>query len=247
MQILVERMFHIDFMLMDLLFCLLWIIILLRAGYKLEFSLGLLGILVNFIVDYIIWFNIQGIRTLEGPIDPFLFFIYFSITYGMIEYSYVAVMFRVRTNSQRLLWTVFLYAGWLISGLLSQIIPLNDTIIHVTREMAVYRTPQIAIVFLGYVILLYLRRVWSPMKDASVLHILYLFLVGILVHVGMEFTLWMAGIRPSPVSGALSEFLFNSFLEFNTGVPILFVLWVYLNNRNSCIEEDSGNEKSSPT
>jgi len=237
MQILVERIFHLDFILMDLLFCLVWSLIILRKGYKLEFALGLLGILVNFLVDYVVWYNIQGIRTLEGPIDPLLFFIYFSITYGMIEYSYVAVMFKVEKNSERVFWTAFLYIGWFLSGILSQVIPLNDSIIHVTREMAVYRLPQIGIVIAGYGILVYLSRNWTPMKDVSIKHILYLFLIGILVHFGMEFTLWLSGIRPSPVSGVLSEFLFNSFLEFNTGVPILFVLWAYLRSRRS-LESD---------
>ncbi|MBN2229024.1 MAG: hypothetical protein JW779_05475 [Candidatus Thorarchaeota archaeon] len=231
MQILVERFFHIDFILLDLLFCLIWIAVLLRQGYRLEFSLGLMGILVNFIVDFVIWFNVQGIRTLEGPIDPLLFFIYFSITYGMVEYSYVGVMFRVRTNRQRIMWTILLYGGWLISGLLSQVIPLNDTMVHVTREMSIYRMPQIAIVIVGFIGLLLLAKSWLPMNDTTYQRILYLFLVGILVHFGMESTLWLAGIRPSPVSGVLFEFLFNSFLEFNTGVPILYVLWTYLRSR----------------
>jgi hypothetical protein len=54
-------------------------------------------------------------------------------------------------------------------------------------------------------------------------------MVGILVHFGMEFTLWSVGIRP----GVVSEFLFNSFLEFNTGVPILYILWTYFNSRDN--------------
>ncbi|MFW9920443.1 MAG: hypothetical protein ACFFED_12645 [Candidatus Thorarchaeota archaeon] len=236
MQILVERFFHIDFILMDLIFCLIWILLILKAGYRLEFGLGLLGIIVNFIVDFGIWFNVQGIRTLEGPLDPLLFFIYFSTTYGMIEYSYVALMFRLNENRDRVLYTSILYAGWFISGLLSQIIPLNDTIIHVTREMSVYRVPQVLIVIIGYLGLYILPKYWKEMDKIQLKYLLYLFIVGILVHFGMEFTLWLAGIRPSPISGVLSEFLFNSFLEFNTGVPILFILWTYLKNRISRCE-----------
>ncbi len=236
MQILVERFFHIDFILMDLLFCILWITLLLRRGYRVEFFIGLLGIIINFIADYVIWFTIQGVRTLDGPINPLLFFIYFSITYGMIEYSFVAIMFRVRENRERLFWTAILYLGWFLSGVASQVVSINDIVIHVTREMSLYRLPQILMIVGGYAALDILRRTWTPMRDIKPTYFIYLFFVGILVHFGMEFTLLMAGIRPSPLVNGLSEFLFNSFLEFNAGVPYLFMVWRYLSSEEGGVK-----------
>ena len=105
-------------------------------------------------------------------------------------------MFRADHNKERTMWTIFLYSGWLLSALFSQLIPLNDIVIHVTREMAIYRITQVLVVIGGYAALLLLRRSWKPMKTVSIQRILYLFIVGILVHFGMEFTLWLAGIRP---------------------------------------------------
>ncbi|MFW9850710.1 MAG: hypothetical protein ACFFF4_16400 [Candidatus Thorarchaeota archaeon] len=230
MQIFVERTFGIDFIYLDLLFFVIWMILLLRKGYKVEFIIGLLGIVVNFIVDYGFWFNFLGIRTLEGPIDPLLFFIYFSFTYGMIEYSYVAVMFRASENRERLIWTVILYCGWYLSGSFSQVLPLDDTVIHVAREMSTQRIPMIVAIVMGYGILILLKYKWEPLSDLDWKRLVYLYMVGIIVHLGMEVTLAAAGIRPSPLS-VLSEFLFNSFLEFNLGIPLLYLFWVYLTNR----------------
>ncbi|MFW9910772.1 MAG: hypothetical protein ACFFEF_19625 [Candidatus Thorarchaeota archaeon] len=238
LQIFIERTFGIDFIYTDLFFCLIWIFVLLREKYKLEFLIGCLGILTNFIIDYFYWYGFLGIRTLEGPINPLLFFIYFSITYGMIEYSYVAVMFRVENNRSRIVWTLFLYSGWLLSGIVSQWIPISDAIIHVAREMSLQRFPMLIGICIGFGFLVFLKYKWKPMFHLGWKRLAYIFLVGILVHMGMETTLAVSGIRPSPLSEVIGEFLFNSLLEFNLGIPILYLIWVFLGNRASIAEND---------
>ena len=69
------------------------------------------------------------------------------------------------------------------------------------------------------------------MKDLSYLRIGYLFLIGILVHFGMEFTLHISGIRP--IEGSLSIILFDSLLEFNSGIPVLFLLNFIIDQRKN--------------
>ncbi|MHA1744245.1 MAG: hypothetical protein ACTSV6_08360, partial [Candidatus Heimdallarchaeota archaeon] len=55
-----------------------------------------------------------------------------------------------------------------------------------------------------------------------------LIITGIFIHFSMESTLWIAQIRPSDWEVLLT----NSLLEFNTGIPILFALWVTINQKD---------------
>jgi hypothetical protein len=85
------------------------------------------------------------------------------------------------------------------------------------------RIIQVALVAGGYLLLLLLKYTWRPMKSLTLPRMLYLFLVGILVHFGMEITLLASGIRPA--ENYVDVLLFNSLLEFNMGVPFLYILW----------------------
>ncbi|MHA1865756.1 MAG: hypothetical protein ACTSVB_04650 [Candidatus Heimdallarchaeaceae archaeon] len=69
------------------------------------------------------------------------------------------------------------------------------------------------------------------MKDLSYLRIGYLFLIGILVHFRMEFTQHISGIRP--IEGSLSIILPDSLLEFNSGIPVLFLLNFIIDQRKN--------------
>jgi hypothetical protein len=86
------------------------------------------------------------------------------------------------------------------------------------------RIMQAAMVGGGYLLLLLLKHVWRPMKSLSFRRMLYLFLVGVIVHFGMEITLLASGIRPA--EDYVNVLLFNSLLEFNMGIPILYILWI---------------------
>jgi len=71
--------------------------------------------------------------------------------------------------------------------------------------------------------LIILKYTWGAMRALTWSRIAYLFLIGILVHFGMEFTLWISDIRPA--EGGLDVLIFNSLLEFNTGIPVLYIAW----------------------
>ncbi|MFW9786093.1 MAG: hypothetical protein ACFFE2_03715 [Candidatus Thorarchaeota archaeon] len=222
----VIRIFDVDFMLFDLLFTAIWIFFLLKKGYIKPLIFGFFGILINMVVDYGIWYNVQGIRTIENlPLwmSPFAFFVYFSITYGMIEYSYVQVMFSIDTKKENarlemLRWSLFLSGGWLVSGLLSFFIPVNDAEVTVQRIMTGQRIYQVYGIIAEFVLLGILA--YMGKYNLSAKKILYIFLVGFFVHFSMELTLLLAGIR------VLDWFnlIFNSIIEFNTGAPILYLL-----------------------
>ena len=222
----VFRLFGWEFIILDITFCLIWMIILLRKKYYMQLFFGLFGAVVVFISDYVFFYTIQSSReifSLPDGLNPLTFLIYFSFTYGMIEFSYVTVMFRLRDWKKRVYWTVLLYVGWFIIAFLPKILPLNDDTVDIVRHMAENRWAQIGMVLGGYLILIILKYTWKPFKNVTWLQLGFLFLTGFLVHFAMEITLLSAGIRP--ISEAWTVLLFNSFLEFNTGVPILYFIW----------------------
>jgi len=231
MNNIVARVFNFDFIYFDLLFCLIWIGVLLKKKHYREFFFGLFGFLVVFFTDDVIWFHLKGTRVIDAPLQPDLFLLYFSFTYGVIEFSYAIIMIRTKEVKKALFWTVFLYVGWLTSAFMSQYIPLDDRTISIYREMTNARLTQILMVGIGYLVILLLKLFYEPMKDLSFLKIAYLFLIGILVHFGMELTLHVSGIRP--IEGSLSIILFNSLLEFNSGIPVLYLLNFIIDQRKN--------------
>ncbi len=223
MDAVVKRTFDMDFLYFDLLFTTIWIALLVKRKHYKPLVFGLLGYTVNLIGDYIIWYQITGIRHIETlPIKDFVFFLYFGFTYGVVEFSYVTLMFKENTNKG--FWTIFLYIGWIFNGFASQLFSIDDREIVVWRQMREDRTIQIAMVALGF-LLLYL----STRKTKSTARVVpYVFLVGFLVHFAMEISLLLPGIRPQ----SLDVLLFNSFLEFNSGAPYLYLMWWYWEQKN---------------
>lgn len=223
----VIRVFDVDFMLFDLAFTAVWILLLYKKKFIIPLVFGFLGILVNFIVDYGYWYSVLGIRTVEGLpgwISPFRFFVYFSITYGMIQYSYVQVMFTRKQGQPKIdrrnliEWSLLLFIGWLLIGFLSNVISIDDTEVTVARIMTEQRTTEVFAVITEYALLVMLA--FKKKFELSPRRILYIFLVGVFVHFSMEITLLLAGMRAS----GLFDIVFNSIFEFNTGAPILYLM-----------------------
>jgi len=236
----VARTFDMDFMYLDIAFCAVWMLVLFRQKQTIALWFGLFGALVVFLADDVLWLRIQHTRFLDVPFNRDLFLVYFSFTYGMIEFSYVTVMFGAKSMKTRVLWTLFLYGGWMATALISQNLNMDDRTIDIGRDMSNARIVQVAMVAGGYLLLLLLKYIWRPMKSLSFPRILYLFVIGVIVHFGMELTLLASGIRPA--ENYVDVLLFNSLLEFNMGIPILYILWTAVRSM-----KDSGAAGQDPT
>ncbi len=240
----VARTFDVDFVYLDLLFCAVWMLILIKQKQTLALGFGLFGALVVFLADDVLWLRIQHTRFLDVPFNSDLFLVYFSFTYGMIEFSYVTVMFGAKSMKTRLLWTLFLYGGWMATALISQHVAIDDQTINIGRDMSNARIVQVAMVASGYLLLLLLKYIWRPMKSLTLRRMLYLFMIGVLVHFGMEITLLASGIRPA--EDYVDVLLFNSLLEFNMGIPILYIFWTAVRSRKESGAAGPEPTKSSP-
>ena len=240
----VARTFDMDFIYLDIAFCAVWMLFLLRRKQTIPLGFGFLGAFITFFTDDVLWLHIQHTRTLDVPFNHDLFLVYFSFTYGMIEFSYVTVMFQAKSLKAKALWTLFLYGGWLATALISQHVGIDDRTIQTSRDMSHARIIQVAMVVGGYLLLLLLKYTWQPMKSLTFPRMTYLFCVGILVHFGMEITLLASGIRPA--GDYVHVLLFNSLLEFNMGIPILYILLTAIRSRKASDEAGQGPTKSPP-
>ncbi|HEY49761.1 MAG TPA: hypothetical protein G4O13_06925 [Dehalococcoidia bacterium] len=226
MNTYVAREFDVDFIYLDFIFTAIWIVLLWRQKHMLALKFGLAGALITFLADDVWMYHIQETRIIDAPFSPDLYLACGSFTAGMVMFSYVIVMFSATKTSTKVLWTAFLYLGWGAIAFLSQWIPLDDRLITMVRDMSDIPAFQIGMVVGGYILLVILKYRWKYMKPLTWPRIAYLFLVGFLIIFAMEFTLWISGIRPA--EGAVDVLIFNSFIQFNVGIPVLYIVWTFI-------------------
>lgn len=226
MENIVARVMDVDFIYFDLTLVTIWILMLIKQKRFRQIFFGLFGFLVVFLADDVLWFHIQGTRTIDAPIQPDLFLLYFSFTYGMIMFSFAPLMFDKKiSNKEKLLWACGMYFGWLVIALLSQWIPIDDRTISIARDMTKARLTQILMAVIGYAVLIVLKLIkWRPMEKIPWKYFIFLIAVGIFIHFSMESTLLIAQIRPL----SWDVLIFDSLVEFNSGIPYLFLAWVII-------------------
>ncbi|MFX0039431.1 MAG: hypothetical protein ACFFCY_13115 [Promethearchaeota archaeon] len=220
----VSRSIGMDFIYLDLIFLSIWIFFLIRKKYWLSIIWGLCGWLIYIFTDYILWYLITQTRSYTGPIDPFIFFLWFCFSPGFVQFSYVFAMFEKRNRNDLIFYTSLFYLGWIFVAAGSQLIPIDDRLIEVSRDMNIanQRFNEIIMVLIniGIALFLYLR------KKLRLEDILYIFLVGILVEFSLEFSLAISGIRQAQGLWSLELLIINTLFEFNLGIVLMYLLWV---------------------
>lgn len=208
----VIRVFDLDYLIFDLIFCFLFISILMVQKKIFPFIVGLLCGVLFLIIDGIIWWN-TGIREIYPPNLKIAVDIMMDFTYGLLAFSWVMIMFENKNMKEILLWTTLLYGGWFLIASLSQILPLNDTEITTIRHMKRLRIFEISTVVIGYLLLFILGYNYKK--------IIFIFWVGTMLSFMMESYLLFTGIRPS----GFDLLLYDSLILTNQGIPYLYVIF----------------------
>ncbi|MFX1389061.1 MAG: hypothetical protein ACFE9Z_03245 [Promethearchaeota archaeon] len=220
----VTRSIGIDFIYFDLIFLVIWIYFLIKKKYWLPIIWGLCGWLIYIFVDYILWYLITQTRNYIGPINPFIFFLWFCFSPGFVQFSYVFMMFEKRNRKDLVFFTLLFYLGWICVSVGSQLIPLDDTLIEVSRNMNVanQRFNETIMVLVNIFIGLIL---WFK-KKLRLEDLLYIFLIGILVEFSLELSLSISGIRQAQGFWSIELLVINTLLEFNLGIVLMYLVWV---------------------
>lgn len=208
----VIRIFDLDYLIFDFIFLLIFLTVLIINKKKIPIYVGFVCGILFLIIDGIIWWN-TGIREIDPSNTKIYVDFMMDFSYGLLAFSWVMIMFERNSIKEILLWTLFLYGGWLLIASLSQILPLIDLEIITIRHMQSLRVVEIATVVCGYLLLIFLRYNYRT--------ILFIFWVGFMLSFMMESYLLFTQIRPS----GFELLLYDSFILTNQGIPYLFVIF----------------------
>jgi len=168
-------------------------------------------------------------RTYDGPINNIIFFLWFCFSAGFVQFSYVAIMFEKRNWKELWLWTLIFYLGWILVGVGSQLIPLDDRIIRVSRNMNADRQRlTFTLMTLGNILIATILYLFKKLKIEDVI---YLFIVGILVEFCLELSLSVSGIRLEQGTWSLELMVVNTLIEFNMGIILMYLLWAIVKTK----------------
>ncbi len=227
-----SRIFQYDYIYIDTIFLLIWILILLRNKKYSAFIFSAIIAPIIYFIDTNIWWNkliVAGTYIREywiGSIQlPHPLGQYFwpkfgadfmmTISYALFTFSWLWIMFenlRVKNKNEIIKYTSLFFGFWLLTPLLSIILPIDNTIVETVRHTG----SQIWLfnLILGYGILLIIYR-----KELKT--VFKLFLIGMMGAIVMELPLYLFGIRPT----GIGFILFESVFLLNQGVPYLFLVW----------------------
>ena len=208
----VIRIFDFDYLIFDFIFLLIFLSILIKQKKKIPIYVGILCGILFLIIDGIFWWY-TGIREIEPSNVKIYVDFMMDFSYGLLAFSWVMIMFERNNIKEIVLWTLFLYGGWLLIASLSQILPLIDLEIITIRHMQSLRVAEITTVVCGYLLLVILRYNYKT--------ILFIFWVGFMLSFMMESYLLITNIRPS----GFELLLYDSLILTNQGIPYLFVIF----------------------
>lgn len=221
MDVVVSRMFNSLYIYLDIVFLVLFCLLLAwRKRYQALIAGGI-GAVVYFIVDYGIFYRVMGTRQVTGA-NPLWFLLWLSISYGLTNFAWIWLLFDREWHKVE--WSVLIIAGWVAVALLSQ--AYGDGFAHITisRGTERYHGIMAVVLFAGYLWLI-IRNFRLPREDRA--NLLKLLAIGIGVQFSWEAVLLLTGIRPA----GFLPLIVDSLIETNLGIPYLYLIHRAINFR----------------
>lgn len=219
MDIVPSRVFSSLYIIIDIVFLIVFSLMLFLSGRRKALAFGLFGGLLYFAVDWGIFSLALGARIVTGaPTAPFLFWL--SMSYGLTNFAWIWLM--LDRDSARVEWSVLIFFSWIATALLSQNFGSSWPVISISRTTASYHGVMALILIAGYMIVISL----NIFRNAGI-PVLYLLFIGITVQLGWETALLVTGIRQS----GLETLIINSLIETNLGLPYIYFIHKRLSKR----------------
>ena len=215
MDILVERSFNSLYIYLDIVFLVIFSIILLWRKRYLALIVGALGGIIYFAVDYGIFYQLLGTRQVTGA-DPLWLLLWLSISYGLTNFAWIWLL--LDRDGHAVEWSLLIIAGWMAVAFLSQGMGSEFTQITISRGTARYHSIMAAIMFAGYLWLIIRNLRATAVNKVNLLRLLA---IGIGVQFSWEAVLLLSNIRPT----GIVPLVVNSLIETNLGMPYLYLIY----------------------
>lgn len=239
-----RRSFQYDYIIFDFLFLMIWIGLFIKYKMWNAIKVGVITGFIVYLIDAIWWFNmpagvnyptgtfvreywIGGIR-MPRPLGEY-FWVKFgadfmmTFSYSMFAFGWLLTVYKTyhrKEFKKLILFTGLFFGSWMLTPILSFLIPLNDTLVETVRYMDTQMLIWIINVIVGYmlIVLIYGTNLFKK-KNYKIIG--FVFLTGVAESFFMEFPLWVTGIRPTGIEFLLFELV----ILFNQGAPYLFIIW----------------------
>jgi hypothetical protein len=212
MQIIAARTLNTLYIYLDLAWLVLFCILLLVFKRRQALLVGLLAGLVYFLVDYGIFYQFLGTRSVQGA-DTFWFLLWLSFSYGITNFAWIWLL--LDRDRHAVEWSALIVSAWLALALVSQNFGTAFPVISIQRGTAAYHGVMAAILFAGY-----LYVIIHNLRGREKIDILRLMAIGIGVQFSWEAVLLVTGIRPA----GLGALVVNSLIETNLGLPYVYFI-----------------------
>ncbi len=217
----VARTLNILYIYLDIVWLVVFALILIWRRRYLAIIVGLIGGIIYFAVDYGIFLLILNTRVISGA-DPFWFLLWLSISYGFTNFAWIWLL--LDRDGKAVEWSLIPVLGWVAVAELSQNFGTDFPAITIYRGTASYHGIMSVILVSGYLYLI-IRNLRAEPKDK--VNILRLLAIGIGVQFSWEFVLLISGIRPA----GFMPLIINSLIETNLGIPYLYLIHRAISSR----------------
>ncbi len=226
MEVVPSRIFNLLYIYIDIIWLVIFIIILLFTKRYLAIIVGSVGAIIYFLVDYGIFYHALGTREVNG-INTLVLLLWLSISYGFTNFTWIWLW--LDRDGFALEWSILIVSGWLATALLSQNFGNNFQVISIKRGTSSYHGIMALLMFVGYTILIIYNLKSNRVdnknnnklnKPAKKINILWILSIGIIVQFSWEAVLLISGIR----AAGLAPLIINSLIETNMGLPYIFLI-----------------------
>lgn len=226
MEIIAARDFNLAYIILDSIFLLGFAGLLLYKKRRLTLFWGLFGGILYFAVDYGIFHLLTNSRSITGG-SMFWVLLWMSLSYGFTNFTWIWL--ALKRDEYLKEWSFLIFVWWIACPVLAQMFPSAE--IHIERTTGAYHGVMGAILFVSYLAAIIYN--FTQTDKSTRINVTRLFVIGVLVQLGWEFSLLVGGIRSGgfSVEQKLITLFVNSLVETNLGLPAIYLIYLAITSK----------------